>query len=81
MTWLPSYLADTRDLDVVRSGAFTAVPYAVAVVLGLLLGRVSDAYLRRSSAGIDARRRLIAGCLSSRRSSSRRRSSRRPGCC
>jgi MFS family permease len=63
MTWLPSYLADTRDLDVVRSGAFTAVPYAVAVVLGLLLGRVSDAYLRRSSAGIDARRRLIAGCL------------------
>ncbi|WP_433036703.1 MFS transporter [Actinomycetospora sp. CA-053990] len=63
MTWLPSYLADTRDLDVVRSGAFTAVPYAVAVVLGLLLGRVSDVYLRRSSAGIDARRRLIAGCL------------------
>lgn len=62
LTWLPSFLVDTRGLDVVKSGIFTAAPYAVAVVLGLLLGRLSDTWLRRRG-GLDARRRLIAVTL------------------
>ena len=63
MTWLPTYLADTRGLDVMRSGAFSAVPYAAAVPLGLLLGVVSDRFLRRSGTAGGERRRLIAGAL------------------
>jgi len=63
MTWLPTYLVDSRGLDVVKSGLFTAVPYAVAVVLGLALGKASDAYLQASGIGLDARRRLVAGCM------------------
>ncbi|MEJ1977276.1 MAG: hypothetical protein WDN49_15405 [Acetobacteraceae bacterium] len=38
MTWLPTYLADSRGLDVMRSGAFSAVPYAAAVPLGPAAG-------------------------------------------
>ncbi|HEX3574283.1 MAG TPA: MFS transporter [Rhodopila sp.] len=63
MTWLPTYLADTRGLDVMRSGAFSAVPYAAAVPLGLLLGLVSDRFLRRSDTAQGGRRRIVAASL------------------
>jgi MFS family permease len=63
MTWLPTYLADTRGLDVMKSGAFAAVPYAAAVPFGLLLGVVSDRFLRRTGTAGGQRRRLIAGAL------------------
>jgi len=62
MSWLPTYLASSRGLDVLKSGAFTAVPYAVAVVLGLALGRASDAFLRRSHLASGGRRTIIAVC-------------------
>lgn len=62
LTWLPTYLATARGLSVLKSGMFTAVPYAAAVVLGLLLGRVSDAVLRRGDLAGGGRRRLIAAC-------------------
>ena len=63
MTWLPSYLATTRGMDVMRTGAFSAVPYAAAVPLGLLLGVVSDRFLRRSGTAGGQRRRLVAAAL------------------
>ena len=63
MTWLPTYLADTRHLDVMRSGALSAVPYATAVPLGLLLGWVSDRLLRGTGTAQGGRRRIIAGAL------------------
>lgn len=63
MTWLPTYLADTRGLDVIKSGAFAAVPYAAAVPLGLLLGVFSDKLLRRSNTAAGGRRKLIAAAL------------------
>ncbi len=63
MTWLPTYLADTRGLDVMRSGVFSAVPYAAAVPLGLLLGVASDRIQRRSGTAQGGRRWIIAGSL------------------
>lgn len=63
MTWLPTYLADTRGMDVMKSGAFSAVPYAAAVPLGLLLGIASDRFLRRTGTSGGERRRLIAAAL------------------
>ncbi len=63
MTWLPTYLADSRGLDVMRSGAFAAVPYAAAVPCGLLLGRLSDRFLRGADVAQGGRRRVIAACL------------------
>lgn len=63
MTWLPTYLADTRGLDVMKTGAFSAVPYAAAVPLGLMLGVASDRFLRRKGTAGGERRRLIAGAM------------------
>jgi MFS family permease len=60
MTWLPNYLAVSRGLDVLKTGLFTAVPYAIAVVFGLALGWISDRLLKRRGAGQGERRKLIA---------------------
>jgi MFS family permease len=64
MTWLPTYLETTRGLDVLKSSAFTAVPYAVAVVLGLVLGRFSDRLVnKRGTHAGGGRRTLISASL------------------
>jgi ACS family glucarate transporter-like MFS transporter len=63
MTWLPTYLADSRGLDVLRSGAMAAIPYAAAVPLGLLLGRVSDRLLSRPGVASGGRRIVVAAAL------------------
>ena len=63
MTWLPNYLVMTRGMDVMKSGAFTAIPYGVSAVLGILLGYVSDRLLKRQGTQPSDRRKLIAGLL------------------
>jgi ACS family glucarate transporter-like MFS transporter len=45
LTWLPSYLQTTRGLTILKTGLFTAAPYAGAAILGILLGRLSDRLL------------------------------------
>ena len=63
MTWLPSYLAATRGMDVLKTGLFSAIPYGVAAVLGLGLGWFSDSLLKRSGSLNAERRKLIAALL------------------
>jgi ACS family glucarate transporter-like MFS transporter len=63
MTWLPSYLAATRGMDVLKTGLFSAIPYGVAAVLGLGLGWFSDKMLKRSNSSNSERRKLIAVLL------------------
>jgi ACS family glucarate transporter-like MFS transporter len=63
MTWLPNYLAVSRGLDVLKSGFFSAVPYAMAVVIGLGLGWLSDRLIKRSGRRNGERRKLIAVIL------------------
>jgi MFS family permease len=60
MTWLPSYLAATRGMDVLKTGLFSAIPYGAAAVLGLALGWFSDRLLKQSSSSNAERRKLIA---------------------
>jgi MFS family permease len=43
--WLPSYLVQARHMSLVKASWFTSVPYVVAVVLGLLIGKLSDSML------------------------------------
>lgn len=59
LTWLPNYLQTTRHLDILKTGLFTAVPYAGAAVLGILLGRLSDRLLRGGDAVAQGRRRSM----------------------
>ena len=59
LTWLPSYLQATRGLTIAKTGLFAAIPYAVAVVLCITIGRLSDRLLRGDVGG-GKRRTMIA---------------------
>jgi ACS family glucarate transporter-like MFS transporter len=63
MTWLPSYLAATRGMDVLKTGLFSAIPYGAAAILGIGLGWFSDSLLKRSGSSNAERRKLIAVLL------------------
>ena len=60
LTWLPSYLQTTKHLTLSKTGLYTAVPYAVAVVLCIGMGKLSDRLLARSGASSGRRRNMIA---------------------
>jgi len=58
LTWLPSYLENVKHLSIMRTGIFTAAPYAIAVVLCICFGALSDRLL--SAGAVQAGRRRIA---------------------
>ena len=57
--WLPSYLVQTRHMDLMKASWFTAVPYFVAAVMGLFVGRLSDALLTHEAVKRGNRRTLL----------------------
>ena len=59
LTWLPSYLQTTKNLSILKTGLFTAVPYAGAMLLGILLGRLSDRLLAREGVKGGRRRSMV----------------------
>ena len=63
LTWLPSYIEAERHLTIMKTGLFTALPYGIAVVLGLAIGRVSDRMLDREGVRQGKRRNMIAVAL------------------
>ncbi|WP_118180423.1 MFS transporter [Paraburkholderia phosphatilytica] len=60
LTWLPSYLQATRHLDIAHTGLFVAVPYAASVLLCILVGKMSDQYLKKSGVATGRRRNAVA---------------------
>lgn len=63
LTWLPTYLQVARGISLARSGWLVALPYFGAVVLTVLLGRLSDALLTREAVQAGGRRRMVAGAM------------------
>jgi ACS family glucarate transporter-like MFS transporter len=59
LTWLPNYLQTTRDLSILKTGAYTALSYGLAVILGIALGRLSDALLNPATARTGSRRAMV----------------------
>jgi MFS family permease len=59
LTWLPSYLQSTKGLTVAKTGFYAAIPYAIAVVLCILIGLTSDRLLLGDVGG-GRRRYMIA---------------------
>jgi MFS family permease len=59
LTWLPSYLETTKGLSIAKTGFYAAIPYAIAVVLCILIGLSSDRLLRGDVGG-GRRRQMIA---------------------
>ena len=63
LTWLPSYLQATKHLTLLKTGLYTAVPYAIAVVLCVAMGKLSDQLLARAGVASGRRRNMIAVSL------------------
>ena len=59
LTWFPSYLHNTQGLTLAKTGLFAAIPYAMAVVLCLVVGRISDRMIN-GDVGAGRRRYAIA---------------------
>jgi ACS family glucarate transporter-like MFS transporter len=60
LTWLPNYLQTERGMSMLKSGALMALPFIGAVILTVLVGRLSDSLLTEESARSGGRRRLGA---------------------
>ncbi|MCM0031668.1 MFS transporter [Sandarakinorhabdus limnophila] len=64
LTWFPSYLADERGMDFLKSGWAAALPYLAASVGVLVGGQISDWLIRRTgSATLGRKLPIIAGLL------------------
>ncbi|HXM68614.1 MAG TPA: MFS transporter [Candidatus Acidoferrum sp.] len=57
--WLPSYLVQSRHMSLGKASWFTSIPYVAAVVLGLLIGKLSDSVLTREAIKQGKRRTLL----------------------
>jgi ACS family glucarate transporter-like MFS transporter len=60
LTWMPSYLQNEKGLAFAKTGFYAAVPYAIAVVLCIIVGRVSDRLLKGDTGG--GKRRYMIAC-------------------
>jgi ACS family glucarate transporter-like MFS transporter len=61
--WLPSYLQDTKHLTIMKTGLYTAVPWAIAVPVSIVIGLLSDRLLRRESLLAGGRRVVVICCV------------------
>jgi MFS family permease len=59
LTWLPTYLVQTRGLNILHSGLETGICYFGAMVLTLVLGKVSDTMLTPEALRAGRRRYAI----------------------
>jgi len=59
LTWLPNYLQATRDIPLIRTGAYTSLSYAIAVIFGILLGWISDQLLTVDGVRDGSRRTMV----------------------
>jgi MFS family permease len=60
LTWLPTYLQQAKGLSVMNAGMLTAVPFALATLIGVGLGRLSDRVLTREAVEAGRRRTMLA---------------------
>jgi MFS family permease len=61
--WLPSYLQDTKHLTIMKTGIYTAIPWAIAVPASIVIGLISDRVLQRDTLLAGQRRVVVMVCL------------------
>jgi len=59
LAWLPSYLVQSRHMHLMKAGWFTSIPYLIAAVLGILIGKLSDTLLTGEAVKQGKRRTLL----------------------
>jgi MFS family permease len=65
LTWMPTYLQTTRNLSMLKSGIYAAIPYITAVVLGVVIGAICDRLLTPKAVREGKRRIAIAILMAS----------------
>jgi MFS family permease len=63
LTWLPSYLQTTRHLTILKTGLYSAIPFALTVVLSLAVAALSDRMLRGRGQHTGQRRWMVAAMM------------------
>src|SRR3984957_13459131 len=63
LSCLPSYLQDTKHLTIMKTGLYTAVPWAIAVPVSIVLGLVSDRLLKNHTLLAGSRRGMVILCV------------------
>ncbi len=63
LTWLPTFLQTARGLNVLHAGMLTSIPFGVAAVAAIFLGRLSDKLLTHDGRLAGKRRLLLAAML------------------
>lgn len=61
--WLPSYLQETKHLTIMKTGLYTAVPWAIAVPVSIVIGIVSDRVLASQTLLAGGRRGMVIVCV------------------
>lgn len=60
LTWLPSYLVQTRGMNLLKAGIYSGLPYLVGVTMEICFGRLSDFILTPDRLKQGARRYQVA---------------------
>jgi ACS family glucarate transporter-like MFS transporter len=60
LAWLPSYLVQARGMDLMKAGIYTGIPYLIAALAEMILGRVSDRVLTPDALKQGKRRNHVA---------------------
>jgi ACS family glucarate transporter-like MFS transporter len=63
LTWLPGYLQTAKGLSVLNAGMVTAIPFGTAMVMAVVLGRISDRLLSHDAVHTGRRRSMLAVML------------------
>jgi MFS family permease len=63
LTWMPTYLQTTLHLSALDTGLFTAIPYAVTVVLGTFIAWISDRVLKPDALRVGGRRFFVVALM------------------
>jgi ACS family D-galactonate transporter-like MFS transporter len=64
LTWFPTYLVTYRQMDYIKTGVLTSLPFVAAMVGVLVSGVVSDFMLKRgASLGVSRKVPIITGLL------------------
>jgi len=61
--WMPSYLQDTKHLSILKTGIYTAIPWAIAVPVSIVIGLLSDRLLKNDTLLAGGRRAVVTACL------------------
>jgi MFS family permease len=63
LTWLPSYMQQAKHLSLMNAGFVSAIPFGVAAVMSIILGRIGDLRLGHDDVHSGKRRSMIAVML------------------